>query len=188
MNPRLGMQPESRHSTCCRPYLGDQARRLEMIEIPLTRGQVALIDDEDYELVSKYSWWAWWNKNTKSFYACSTIWLGEKKKQNIYMHRLIMRADKFTHVDHIDHATLDNRKRQLRLATPSQNQWNRGPTSKNTSGYKGVSWDKANKKWIAFISCGGKRKNLGRRSDIHDAYHLYCEAALQLHGEFARVE
>jgi hypothetical protein len=151
------------------------------IEIPLTQNQTAMIDDEDFELVSQFKWCAWWNKNTKSFYAVNNT-----RKATLYMHRLIMGAQKGEQVDHIHHLTLDNRKSELRLCTPSQNQCNRRLNANNTSGYKGVSWSNQRQKWVAEIWVGGKKKNIGRYATPELAHEAYCQAALELHGEFAR--
>ncbi len=188
MNPRLGMQPESRHSTCCRPYLGDQARRLEMIEIPLTRGQVALVDDEDFELVNKYSWQAQWNNYTKSFYARANSLKREGKLRPLYMHRIILNAGKGEQVDHINHATLDNRKENIRICSRSQNGCNRGAASTNRSGYKGVFWETQRSMWHSRITIDGKSIHLCFSDDPKVCYDAYCLAAKKYHGEFARVE
>ena len=158
-----------------------------MIEIPLTQGQVALIDDEDFELVGQYKWSAFWSTRGRCFYAVRTT-QKNYKRTTIYMHRLIMGVDGAVKVDHINHCTLDNRRSELRVATHSQNMFNRGKTIKNTSGYKGVTWDAANHKWVAEIWANNKKTHLGRFITKEAAYSAYCEAALRLHGEFARLE
>lgn len=158
-----------------------------MIEIPLTRGQVALIDDEDFELVSRHKWCAWWNPNTKSFYALTNIRKPDGKRTMLKMHRLIMNAQPGEEVDHINHLTLDNRKSELRLCTGSQNQHNAGKRADNTSGYKGVAWHKNNQKWQAKIKLNGKNKHLGYFTTPELAYEAYCKSAHELHGEFAMV-
>lgn len=156
-----------------------------MIEIELTQGQVALIDDEDLEVVSKYKWHARWDPCTKSFYAVTNIRKPDGSRTTLQMHREIMGAKKGEQVDHIYHQTLDNRKSELRLCTPSQNQYNRGTQSTNTSGFKGVSWDKKWSKWLAGIKLNGKTINLGRYDTPELAHEAYCKAAAEHHGEFA---
>jgi hypothetical protein len=156
-----------------------------MIGIPLTQGQVALIDDEDFELVSPYKWHAYWNPGTRSFYASTTIRKPDGKRTPLLMHRLIMNAQKGEHVDHIYHQTLDNRKSELRVCTPAQNGWNRGLQANNTSGYKGVNWDKQSRKWKAQIRHNGKIINLGRYATPELANEARCRGAAELHGEFA---
>ena len=160
---------------------------IKMIEIPLTHGQVALIDDEDYDLVSQYKWHAYWDPSTKSFYAKTGIRKPDGKQTSLRMHRLIMKAKKGEQVDHINHDTLDNQKENLRLCTNSQNQHNRGRKSNNTSGCKGVDWYKASGKWRAQIALNGKVMHLGYFAIKQEAYEAYCKAALELHGEFSKV-
>jgi len=159
----------------------------EMIEIPLTQGQVALIDDEDYELVSQYKWCARWNHNTKSYYAVTNIRKSDGTRTTLQMHRLIMDAKKGEEVDHINHDTLDNRKSELRLCTRSENGRNRGAQENNTSGYKGVYWHKPMGKWCAAIKLKGKRIYLGYFQTPEEAHSAYCKAAQELHGDFLKI-
>jgi len=158
-----------------------------MIEIPLTQGQVALIDDEDYSLVSQHKWHAAWAPNTKSFYAATDIRKPDGKRTTLRMHRLIMGAQPGEQVDHIQHLTLDNRKSELRLCTNSENLMNRGAQENNTSGFKGVGWNKRDQKWTAQIVLNGKNKSLGYYATPELAHEVYCRAAHELYGEFARV-
>ncbi len=90
-------------------------------------------------------------------------------------------------IDHINGVTSDNRLWNLRLATRSNNQHNSKFRKNNTSGFKGVSWDKGEGKWQAGIVVGGKRKALGRFATPEEAYHAYCRAAKALHGQYART-
>jgi hypothetical protein len=156
-----------------------------VIEIPLTQGQVALIDDEDFELVLAYKWNADLNKHTKSFYAVTNVTKPDGKRTKLLMHRLIMNAQKGQQVDHIHHLTLDNRKSEMRLCTQSQNMQNSGKQVHNTSGFKGVSWHKLKQKWVANINLNGKKKHLGYFPTPELAREAYCKAAAELHGEFA---
>ena len=158
-----------------------------MIEIPLTQGQAALIDDDDFELVSKYKWHATWKPSTKSFYAVTKIRKPDGKQTALLMHRLIVGAKKGQQVDHIHHLTLDNRKSELRLCTASQNRSNSGAQANNTSGFKGVSWQKQRQKWQAHIMLNRKKKYLGCFHTPEQAHEAYCRAALDLHGQFART-
>jgi len=158
-----------------------------MIEIPLTQGQVAFIDDEDFELVSRYKWYAQWHPRTKSFYAYSRIVNADREWSTILMHRLILNAQPGELVDHIFHDTLDNRKSELRLCTGSQNQHNAGKREDNTSGYKGVGFRSDRNLWRSRIVVNGKRIFLGNFGSPEEAHQAYCKAAAELHGEFARV-
>lgn len=88
-------------------------------------------------------------------------------------------------IDHVDNDRRNNRIGNLREATRSENMRNRGIENKNKSGYKGVSWCKQNRKWVARIGVDGKSIWLGRFSDIQDAANAYKTAAKEAFGEFA---
>lgn len=100
----------------------------------------------------------------------------------VLLHKLIVG---YPIVDHINQDKLDNRKCNLRSATNSQNQWNQSKPKNNTSGYKGVYWDKQRQKWRAQIKINGRRRFLGYFDDILDAARSYDKAALELFGDFA---
>ena len=93
--------------------------------IKLTQGQVALVDDEDYERINAQKWCAWWNKCTKSYYALSSTRDSRGIKYTIRMHRVILGLGPWKKdrrmVDHISHKTLDNRKSNLRVVTHREN-------------------------------------------------------------------
>ena len=91
-------------------------------------------------------------------------------------------------IDHINGIKNDNRICNLREATISENGMNRTKQRNNTSGYKGVSWDKINKKWSSNIQINRQFKYLGRFDSKEDAYAAYCKAAKELHGEFANFD
>ena len=90
-------------------------------------------------------------------------------------------------IDHINVARGDNRFSNLREATRSENLRNRGAQKNNTSGFKGVSWQKSSRKWDARINIHGKVVHLGYFDDPEDAYQAYCQAAKELHGEFYNI-
>lgn len=102
--------------------------------------------------------------------------------KNIRLHKLIV--DHLV-VDHINQNKLDNRKANLRSATHSQNQINQSKRSDNTSGYKGVYWNKQKQKWVAQIKFNGRNKTLGQFNDIIEAAKVYDKAATELFGDFA---
>lgn len=157
-----------------------------MQKIPLTQGQFALVDDADYEELSKYKWYA--NKNRSGiFYA----WRVSKNKngspEKISMHRQLLglkHGDK-RQGDHINHNGLDNRRNNLRICTPQQNQFNQRKKPK-TSRYKGVSWCSRTKKWMAGIQFDGKSIFLGRFRFEELAALAYDFAALKYFREFAK--
>lgn len=88
-------------------------------------------------------------------------------------------------IDHIDRDTLYIHPDNLRLATNSQNQFNKGPQRNNTSGFKGVYWSEYHRNWRALIRADGKKKHLGCFTNKLDAARAYNEAALKYHGEYA---
>ena len=89
--------------------------------------------------------------------------------------------------EHENCITLDNRRFNLRVASGSQNQANRPASKRSTSGYKGVSWYRNRDKWQASIQKNGKKTNLGYFSDKVEAARAYDKAALEMFGEFARL-
>lgn len=82
-----------------------------------------------------------------------------------------------------DHNAIDN----LREATRSQNHANTLPSAANTSGFKGVCWNRFRGYWQAYIKAEGKSHSLGRFQTKEEAYTAYAAAAVKFHGEFARV-
>jgi HNH endonuclease len=153
-----------------------------MKTIPLTKDQVALVDDADFEYLSQYSWRAAWNPNTSSFYAV-------RGHQIVCMHRellLGLKTGRDVQVDHKNHDTLDNRRENLRLVTNSQNMQNKRKRASGSSKYKGVVWRKKKRTWWARINIGGGRNvSLGTYKDETLAARAYDRAAVQHFGEFA---
>ena len=90
-------------------------------------------------------------------------------------------------IDHINGLRDDNRISNLRIATRSQNMANRSKQSNNTSGLKGVSFNKRARKWVSCIQKEGKYIYLGLHETKERAYSVYCRAAKEMFGEFARV-
>lgn len=160
------------------------------IQIPLGKGLSAIISAIDIDLVYvKYKWGVQWKKKfPKLRYP---VYVGAQNK-SFYLHRLIAEriaerplTSKDT-VDHINGDTLDNRRENLRLVTPSQNTMNRGKPNTNTSGYKGVSKSAPNT-WRAYISFDKKRIHLGSFKTKEDAARAYNQAVPKYHGEFGRL-
>lgn len=151
------------------------------IEIHLLHDKTLLIDSEDFDRISGYTWFSWFNGY--QWYAISHK--PKPQKGVIYLHRFITNALDGQKVDHIDGNGMNNTKRNLRFCTQAQNGFNRGPNKNNTSGYKGVIWDKKNGLWCAQIKFTGKCIRIGRYGSIEDAARAYDSKALELFGEFA---
>jgi len=152
-------------------------------EIQLTQGYVTLVDDEDYEWLTQWKWRALKSRN--DWYAVRTItrWLG--KREAIYMHRAIMDAPDKMDIDHRDGNGLNNQRDNLRVCTTAQNAMNQSKHADNTSGFKGVCWDKQNGKWKARIQVNGTNQHLGHFPTAEDAARAYDAASIEYHGEFA---
>lgn len=149
--------------------------------VPLTQGKFAMVDDEDFERVSKIKWHASWHIWT--WYARGTV----SKKKRMYLHQFIMGYHVGDQIDHINNNGLDCQKGNMRKSTPSQNTSNQAKRKTNTSGFKGVSWNKSRSKWQVSITVNYRQINLGRFSDKLTAALAYDEAARKYHGEFART-
>lgn len=152
-------------------------------EIQLTQGKVALVDDEDFEWLNQWKWHA--HERHNIFYAvCSSRIDGKVSKK---MHRQILNPGNDLQVDHIDGNGLNNQRINLRLCSHAQNIYNRGKLKSNTSGYIGVSWNKAKKKWSARTERNGKVFFLGYYENADDAAKAYDRHAKEFRGEFART-
>ena len=159
-----------------------------MIEIPLTRGLVSLVENDDYEeyeLLSLLSWRAKPSRNT--FYAIADTKEGAKDRKVIRMHRLILGAPPGIQVDHENGNGLDNRRSNLRFATHAENMHNKPLSIRNTSGYKGVGWSQREGKWRSRLILGSRELHLGYFNDVVEAARAWDEAAMIHHGEFANL-
>ncbi len=160
-----------------------------MKKIPLTQGKFALVDDEDYERLVFFKWFAYKSKNsTKSWYARRNTELGNPNRKCISMHRAVLGISELDpEVDHRDCNGLNNQKHNLRYATRSGNAANMIMRRDNKSGFKGVYLAKRNQKWAANITTKGKQLWLGYFETAEEAARIFDKAALKYHGEFART-
>jgi hypothetical protein len=140
-----------------------------------------IVDRLDKSLVLRHTWHL--RKSRNIYYAATRI----DKSHLRSLHQMILRTKKGTIVDHKNCNGLDNRRLNLRLSDKSKNASNRGIPSNNTSGYKGVSWNKNEQKYQAYICFNWKKIHLGYFLEIRPAAIAYNKAALIYHGEFAKL-
>jgi len=156
-------------------------------EIQLTQGKVALVDDGDFEWLNQYKWCANRIRNDNYWYAMRGIRI-KGKHIKILMHRFILGAKSGELVDHVNHLSLDNRRVNLRLCSNAENLANMRPRKySKSSKFKGVTWCKRQKKWVAQLTVNMKHFYLGSFSSETDAAIAYNEAAPEYFGEFAHL-
>ena len=156
-------------------------------KIPLTQGKFAIVDPEDYKRLAIYKWHLA-NSPTGTYAArWQRIRPGGYRKK-IWMHREVIGVPEHLLCDHINGNGLDNRSANLRPATVSQNLCNRPKRkSKTRSKYKGLEYDKIQRKWKVRIQYNGRKINLGSFATEIDAARAYDDKATVLFGEFARL-
>jgi hypothetical protein len=153
-------------------------------EIPISRGHTAIVSDEDFDELSKVKWFYHETRGKQYAMRHETI---DGKQRVIYMHRRIMNAPKGVQVDHADNNGPNNQRSNLRLSTHSQNQRNCKIQSNSTTGFKGVTRRKNERRFSAQIFINGKTMVLGRFDKPEDAAKAYDDAARQHFGEYART-
>lgn len=157
--------------------------------IPLTRGLYALVDAADAEPLSRINWFAKWDQDCRCFYAGTNMPKESGGYRLAGMHSVILGVigTEFS-ADHIVPGNgLDNRRCNLRAANSSEQARNHRRQSNNTSGHRGVSFARAEKKWKAYITHFRKRMYLGTFATLEEAAAAYAAKARELHGEFARL-
>lgn len=156
-----------------------------MKRIPLSQGQFALVDDKDFERLSKFKWHAHWDGY--NFYAIRTFRISKNKQGRVRMHQELFECPEGMIPDHKDGDGLNNQRENLRPATYQQNNRNRRKKARATSRFKGVSWRSDVGKWRVIITLSGKLKSLGSFLTERKAARAYDEAARRLFGEFAHL-
>jgi hypothetical protein len=156
-----------------------------MKKISLTQGKFALVSDSDYWLVQQFKWCA--SKRGHNWYAETAVKAYGKRRQfHMTMHQLICGFPPFD-IDHKNRNGLDNCRRNLRPATPGQNNHNCRLPSTNSSGKRGVYFKQQNKKWCAQISYKNNKIYLGLFATLKSAHAAYVKAAASMYGEYAAV-
>lgn len=127
-------------------------------------------------------------QSDKDGYHCVNLYKNGKQKK-FKIHRLVAEAfinnpENKKCVDHINNNKLDNNINNLRWATNSENGMNRSIQSNNTSGFKGVHYDKASDKWMAYIKIDGKHKTIGLFKTKEEASFARQEYATEYFGEY----
>jgi len=158
-----------------------------MKQIPLTQGKFALVDDEDFEYLNQFKWYA--IKCDKTYYVCRKVYDKETKKgKNLLMHRFVLGlTDPKIQGDHIDWNGLNNQRYNLRICSCAQNQRNKKARKGGSSKYIGVHWHKGGNKWQSRIKMDGNHISLGLFTDEIEAAKAYDKAAKFYHGEFASL-
>lgn len=154
-----------------------------MKEIQLTKGYVALVDDEDYDSLMRWKWTAKESKHTVYAYR---KYRKDGKQYTITMHRQIMGNPFGAEVDHIDRDGLNNQRENLRIATHRQNAYNATPQA-NKHGFRGVYLHRKSGLWQSQITAKGRKISLGYHKTPEDAARAYDAAAREHHGEFATL-
>lgn len=148
-------------------------------EVYMIHGEVVLVDDEDYDLVNRYKWHC--AKRNHTTYAAGSTRGNEGEIILLLMHRLIMNTPKGMQTDHINGNGLDNRKQNLRIASPAENSKNRQVRGK----MKGFSFQNSTNSFFAYIYTDSKRINLGYFTSEVAAACAYDYAAKKYHKDFA---
>jgi len=157
--------------------------------IYLKSGETVLVDDEDYPIISRYSW----RKSNKNGYAMTTFKFTDEAEHTVYLHKLVMGMGCFGVCDHVNGDVLDCRKDNLRRATHQENGWNKAKQKsvrglQPTSQYKGVSRVESKTKgtrWVALIRHSGRTFRLGYFSTEEAAARAWNKKAKEYRGEFA---
>lgn len=148
-----------------------------MKQIPLTKGMVSVVDDEDFEFLSQWKWCAIHGKRDK--------WYAGRGSTNstVLMHRVILNPGYGLEVDHIDGNSLNNRRENIRLVPHSDNCKNRRASSNNTSGFNGVY--KHPYGWVSTIGVNNQSVYLGLFKEKWLAARVFDKAALHFRGKLA---
>lgn len=172
-------------TSACREYIGDAVFVL-LSTRPGRRAYKALVDRDDFDRVTSCRWAPVFTGS--GVYARATS-LRRLPAHHQMMHAFVLRRPPRQIVDHINGDTLDNRRQNLRIVSAQESAMNRRPPGLVTrsSHFKGVAWDWRATRWRASITVCGQRHELGLFENEATAAAAYDDAAVRLHGEFART-
>lgn len=133
--------------------------------IKLTKNKLAIVDDEDFDYLNQFKW----HYQSQGYAARNGIMVNGKRGAIILMHREVNKTPLVSITDHINRNKLDNRKANLRTVDHSINHLNNPIQKNNTSGFKGVYWDKSRNRWCAKAIYKGKQLRLGQFNTLEKA-------------------
>lgn len=154
----------------------------------LSRGLFALVDQQDLAALQAHAWFIALKPRGTAYAAATMVVDGRRK--NVKLHLFVWRLMGGCATPIVDHQNgwgLDCRRGNLRPARHDQNAWNTARSRNNTSGHKGVNFDKRHSKWRARIVVDGRRTTLGYFASAEDAAGAYASAAQAARGSFARA-
>jgi len=164
-----------------------------MKHIVLTQGKSAVVDDDDFELVNRFRWYAVncsgiIYAKTGSSYASTHI-NGKRKRwqAHMYLHRFLLHPPEGFVVDHKNSNPLDCRRDNMRICKQKHNTYNRRKLTIGQSKYKGIKFHGRDCIWEAHIQIEGRRYYLGRSRNETLAALLYDKGACELFGEYASL-
>lgn len=156
---------------------------MSTVEVPLSRGYVAIIDAADAGRVLAYNWSA--QPNVRNVYAIRKVRRADGRWTSQSLHKFLTGYER---TDHRNGDGLDNRRMNLRDASAGENGRNRRRQVNNYSGFKGVCWNKKDGKWRATIGAAAdQRRYLGGFSTAEEAARAYDAAAREMYGEYAAL-
>lgn len=145
--------------------------------ITTTDGYEVKVDDELFDYLSLSHWCTYARPGCRYAQRSNGPRTDNQERK---MHRIITECPSDMQVDHINHDGLDNRRENLRIVNRSQNYMNTRLRGDNSSGIKGVCWDKRDRKWIAYI----QGRHIGRFDSLKEAIDCRAEAEIEHFGEF----
>jgi len=158
-----------------------------MKKIPISKhSHYALVDDDDYDELSKYKWFDMAGYAVRQVYEKGSG-RSNRKVRTIRMHRLILGFPDGT-IDHIDGNRCNNQKSNLRVCSPGENALNAKVRTDNTSGFKNVLWNKQKQKWQVKLHVGGYQRHCGFYNLLEEAIGAAHTFRLFYHKDFARHE